>query len=190
MVYRLVVIGCSLGGLNAMRILLEGLSHEQSVPMVLVQHRDKSPSLMLSRILQRSTHLIVQDADDKACVTAGRLYIAPPAYHLLFEGNYISLSTEMPVMSALPSIDVALESAARSYGRSLVSVLLTSSSTDGAAGAAIVESRGGVVIVQNPETSENGTLPRAVIRSTKSPIVADLENLPALLNQLLANKVL
>jgi two-component system chemotaxis response regulator CheB len=184
MSYQLVIIGCSLGGLNAMRVFLTGLSNDFDLPIILVQHRDKSPNLMLSRMLQRSTHLKVDDVEDGMEIKGGKLYIAPASYHLLVERNSFSLSTELPVHYAMPSIDVAFESAARSYKKSLIAVVLTSSSTDGADGAAIVESRGGFVIVQNPISAENPTLSKAVIEKTKSPFIASLEDIPTKLSEL------
>jgi two-component system chemotaxis response regulator CheB len=184
MSYQLLIIGCSLGGLNAMRVFLTGLSKDFDLPIILVQHRDKSPNLMLSRILQRSTHLKVEDAEDGMEIKRGRLYIAPPSYHLLVESNSFSLSTELPVHYAMPSIDVAFESAARSYKKSLIAVVLTSSSTDGAEGAAMVESRGGFVIVQDPSSAENRTLSEAAIKQTKSPFIASLEDIPTKVSEL------
>jgi two-component system, chemotaxis family, protein-glutamate methylesterase/glutaminase len=186
--YQLVIIGCSLGGLNAMRVFLSGLSSAFTVPIVLVQHRDKSPGLMMSRMLQKSTHLIVEDADDKTQIKQGCLYIAPAGYHLLIEGNTFSLSTDLPVHYAMPSIDVAFETAARSYGKSLVAVVLTSSSTDGAEGTGIVESRGGTVIIQDPVSAENATLPRAAIAATKSAKIAKLEEISIMLETLVGTR--
>ena len=188
MQYQLIIIGCSLGGLNAMRIFLSSLSEDHDLPIVLVQHRDKSPGLSLSKTLQRSTHLVVEDADDKTEIRNGHLYVAPAGYHLMIEGRSFSLSTDLPVHHAIPSIDVAFETAARSFGSSLVAIVLTSSSSDGAEGAAIVESRGGCVIVQDPASAENGTLPRATIAATKSPKVAKLQDISEVLRQVLTAK--
>ena len=185
MSYELVIIGCSLGGLNAMRVFLSELSTDHYLPIVLVQHRDKSPSMMLSKILQRFTHLQVEDADDRAEIRAGHLYIAPAGYHLLIERGCLSLSTELPVHHALPSIDVAFETAARSYGKNLVAIVLTSSSADGAEGAASVENRGGLLIVEDPLSAENATLPLSAIKRTKQPQIARLDEIPTFLNHIL-----
>jgi two-component system chemotaxis response regulator CheB len=167
-----------------MRVFLTGLRNDFDLPIVLVQHRDKSPNLMLSRMLQRSTHLKVEDAEDGMEIESGKLYLAPAGYHLLVESNCFSLSTELPVHYAMPSIDVAFESAARIYKKSLIVVVLTSSSTDGADGAAIAESRGGFVIIQDPASAENATLPKAAIKQTKSPFIASLEDIPTKVSEL------
>jgi two-component system chemotaxis response regulator CheB len=185
MLYELIIIGCSLGGLNAMRALLSALSAEHRTPVILVQHRDKTPNAMLSRILQGSTHLKVEDAEDKTEIEANKLYLAPPGYHLLIDGKSISLSTEVPQQYAMPSIDIAFETAARSYGKSLIAIVLTSSSDDGAEGARIVEERGGLVIIQDPKTAENGRLGLATLSKTKKAKVLALEDIPGYLKDIL-----
>jgi len=185
MVYGLIVIGCSLGGLNAMRTLLAGLAADHKTPMVLVQHRDKYPNAMLTKLLQGSTNLAVLDAEDKTTIEAGKLYVAPAGYQLLIDGTAISLSTEPPHQYAIPSIDIAFETAARSFGKSLVAVVLTSSSEDGAEAAGIVEQRGGLVIVQNPETAESGRLGRATLNKTTNAKVLELEEIPGYLQEIL-----
>lgn len=185
MYYQLVIIGCSLGGLNAMRVFLTGLDKRHNTPIVLVQHRDKSPQSSLCSALQRFTHLIVEEVDDGRQIEGGHLYIAPPGYHLLIEGNGFSLSTDLPVHHAIPSIDVAFDSASRSYGSKVVAIVMTSSSTDGAEGVGMVESRGGCVIIQDPVSAENATLPRAALSTTKSAKVAKLEDIASLLGNIL-----
>jgi two-component system chemotaxis response regulator CheB len=188
MPYELIIVGCSLGGLNAMQILLANLGLDLLTPMILIQHRDKNTSIAMSRVLQKYTHLNVIDADDKATIIPGHLYVAPPSYHLLVDEKMISLSTEMPIKHAQPSIDVAFDSAARSYGTSLIGVVLTSSSTDGAQGAACIESHGGCLIVQDPETAENPTLPRAALAATTRAKIVQLEEIAPLLSKLCGSK--
>jgi two-component system chemotaxis response regulator CheB len=183
--YQLVIIGCSLGGLNAMRIFLSGLDKRHNIPIVLVQHRDKSPLSSLCNTLQRSTQLIVEEVDDGRNIEGGHLYIAPPGYHLLIEGKGFSLSTDLPVHHAIPSIDVAFETASRSYGDKMVAIVMTSSSTDGADGAGMVEARGGCVVIQDPLTAENSTLPRAAIAATKAARVVKLDDIAGVLGEIL-----
>ena len=79
--YELVIFGCSYGGFQAMQSILQGLAPSFLTPVVLVQHRDKSPGDLLIQILQKSTHLKVQDADDGMKISAGNLYVAPASYH-------------------------------------------------------------------------------------------------------------
>src|SRR5581483_9816007 len=74
----------------------------------------------------------------------GTIYFAPPVYHLLIEhGPSLALSVDDPVNLSRPSIDVLFESAADVYGGSLLGIILSGASADGAAGLAAVRSAGG-----------------------------------------------
>src|SRR5690554_969399 len=109
---RLIVIGCSLGGLNALQVVLGGIPRGFGLPIVLVQHRGKHPDEALSRLLGAHCALPVREPQDKERIEAGHVYVAPADYHLLVERGTLALSTEAPVNYARPSIDVLFESAA------------------------------------------------------------------------------
>jgi two-component system, chemotaxis family, protein-glutamate methylesterase/glutaminase len=161
--YELLVVGSSLGGLHALATVLAGLGDGFPLPIVIAQHREAGSDDLLCTLLQRSCSLPVGSPEDKDEITAGRVYIAPPDYHLLIDEGRFALSTEGPVNSARPSIDVLFESAADAYGQGVIGVVLTGMSNDGALGAARIEARGGLVVVQDLETAEGKVMPRAAM---------------------------
>jgi two-component system chemotaxis response regulator CheB len=161
-----VVIGTSLGGLNALQIVLGALPAAFPVPLVVVQHRGKHPDDALSRLLGAHCALAVGEPVDKEPIEAGRVYIAPADYHLLVERGSLALSTEAAVNYARPSIDVLFESAAESYAAGVIGVVLTGANHDGAAGAAKIQQRGGRLIVQEPAGAESRPMPLAAIART------------------------
>ena len=109
-------------------------------------------------------------------MSPGSVYLAPADYHLLIEERgQLALSTEAPVRSARPSIDVLFETAADAYGPELVGVLLTGASADGAEGLAAIKARGGRAIVQDPASAECATMPAAGISATRVDYVLPLE---------------
>lgn len=161
-----------------MLIVLRGLPADLPVPIVMVQHRGTAADATLVNLLQRHTDLTVVEADDKAVLEAGTLYVAPPDYHLLVETRgSLALSTEAPVWSARPSIDVLFESAADAYGPGLVGVLLTGASADGAAGLSRIKQLGGRAIVQDSATAECATMPSAGIAATAVDYILPLEQI-------------
>ena len=93
------------------------------------------------------------------------------------ERGSLALSTDGPVRSARPSIDVLFETAAEAYGPALVGVLLTGASADGAAGLARVKARGGRAIVQDPATAECATMPAAGIAAAPVDYILPLERI-------------
>jgi two-component system chemotaxis response regulator CheB len=175
---ELVVIGTSLGGLNALLSVLKPIPRELPVPILIVQHRGPSPDRSLVDVLQQHTELTVTEAEDKTALAPATVFIAPADYHLLVEQRgSLALSTEGPVRSARPSIDVLFETAADAYGPSLVGVLLTGASVDGAAGLARIKARGGRVIVQDPATAECATMPAAGIAATAVDYILPVERI-------------
>lgn len=159
----MIVIGASLGGVRAISAMLNGLDKTWTEPIAVVIHRAKESDDILTAVLQTRSPLPVAEVVDKDPILPGKIYVAPPDYHLLIDQGCFSLSVEAPVNYARPSIDVLFESAAFALGAEVTAIALTGSSADGAEGAVAVAARGGRVIVQAPETAESPTLPKCVI---------------------------
>ncbi len=181
MSYKLIIIGSSLGGLSATKTLLAGISDDCVVPIVLVQHREQKAEVsmdnVLTNMIQRYTKRRIEEAEDKTPLNVNRIYLAPADYHLLIEREFIALSADEPVTYARPSIDVAFDSAARTYGSGVIGIVLTGASRDGADGAASIESRGGLVVIQDPLTAEKDTLPKAAVAATRKSNIMQLEEI-------------
>jgi two-component system chemotaxis response regulator CheB len=184
--YDLVVVGTSWGGLAALRVLVGALPKTFRMAVTLVQHRHKDSDHVLRALLQEGSPLEVCEVEDKMPLERGHVYVAPPDYHTLVEPGYFSLSTEAPVRYSRPSIDVTFSSAADAYAHRAVGVILTGANADGALGLRRISDRGGLALVQDPQSAESGTMPaaaeRAVPRARVMPlreIAAYLATLPA-----------
>jgi two-component system chemotaxis response regulator CheB len=169
-----VVIGTSLGGFDAVRLLLSRLPASFPAPIVLVQHRMSDSDGLLLDLLRVESRLPVSEPEDKDPIVPGYVYLAPSDYHLLVERGFFSLSTEDPVCHARPSIDVLFQSAADAYGPAAVAVLLTGSTRDGASGARAVKNAGGRVLVQDPRTALSPVAPKAALECTVVDSVLEL----------------
>ena len=176
---ELVVVGTSLGGLNALTTLLRTLPARFRVPIVIVQHRTVSPDGGgLAKLLQEHTRLTVFEAEDKMPLEAGGVYLAPADYHLMIESaGVLALSTDAPVRSARPSIDVLFQTASDAYRDALLGVLLTGASSDGAEGLASVKANGGRAIVEDPATAECRTMPAAALATTAVDYVLTIDKI-------------
>lgn len=181
MEYVLIVIGTSLGGLAALKVLLGGLPKNFSAAIAVVQHRHKTSDHLLGDCLQPYIKLPIQEVEDKDKILPGIVYLAPVDYHLLVEKGYFSLSVDDPVCFSRPSIDVLFESAADSYAQQVIGVILTGANHDGAEGLAKIKTCGGVAIVQNPATAESNIMPLAAIAMTKVDAILPIEAIAPLL---------
>jgi two-component system, chemotaxis family, protein-glutamate methylesterase/glutaminase len=170
--HELIVVGCSWGGLAALGRLLGHLPDDVDLPVVIAQHRAPG-SLRGALEASLSRHLArpVVEAGDKDPIERGHVYLAPSDYHLLVEPGSFALSLDEPVRHARPSIDVLFESAADAYGAGVIGVVLTGANEDGADGLARIVERGGVAIVQDPESAEAREMPAAAIAAAQAMIL-------------------
>jgi len=184
---ELIVIGCSLGGMNALQVILSNLTRDFCVPIAVAQHRHKKSNEGLPAYFRRQTDLRVVDAEDKQWIEPGHVYLAPADYHLLIERNgsrgELSLSVDEAVRYSRPSIDVLFESAADAYKDRVVAIVLTGANDDGSRGAARIKTRGGIVIAQEPETAEAPTMPRATIEAVQVDRILRLEDIAPFLTE-------
>jgi len=187
--FDLVVVGASLGGLNALRLLLGALPRDFPAAIVMVQHRRPDAVSPLSHLLGQVSPLPVREPRDREPIERGVAYLGPGGYHLLVERGFLALSLEGPVTWARPSIDVLFESAAEAYGRRLVAVLLTGSSEDGALGIAAVLRRGGLTIVEDPSSAHSPVSPQAAIDRSRVHHVVPLEAIGPLLRGMVKAEV-
>lgn len=181
--YPLIAVGCSWGGLRALSILLTGLPDDLEAGMVIVQHRRPGPSDM-AKLLADHTSWDVCEADDKEAVSRGRVFLAPPGYHLLMDGDRFALSTEGPVQYSRPSIDVFFDSVAGSFAERAIGVVLTGANDDGAAGLAEIVRRGGRAVVQDPVTAAKRPMPDAALRAVPDAQVVTIEEMAPLLREM------
>ena len=180
MAYELVVVGVSAGGLQAMCTIAGALTVDFAMAMVIVQHRSKD-SYALCDVLQDCTDLPIHEITDKEPIVGGHVYLAPPDYHVLVERDFFSLSVDDPIRHSRPSIDLMFETAADAYGAAVIGVVLTGANHDGAWGLRQIVDRGGAAIVQDPERSEVGVMPRAALGMVPEASVVPVEEIAPLL---------
>ena len=165
-----------------MSTLLVGLSPELETAIVVAQHRGPTSSRgSLEALLERHAGRPVSEPHDKEPIERRHVYVAPADYHLLVEDGHFALSTDSRVQYSRPSIDVLFESVAEAYGERAIGIVLTGANEDGAAGLAAIKERGGVAVVQDPETAERRTMPDAALAATVADAVLPLDEIPKFL---------
>lgn len=180
-----IVIGCSAGGLDALKPLLRALEPPLSQAVVVCSHSGDQGTGLLPSLLARHCRLPVREARERFPVEPGTVHLAPPGYHLLIERDRrFALSVDGPVHYSRPSIDVLFESAAEAYGARLVAVMLTGASADGAEGLARIRHGGGLAIVQDPAEAPAPAMPQAALAQAGADYCLPLARIAPLLNQL------
>ncbi|PLS75822.1 MAG: chemotaxis protein CheB [Actinobacteria bacterium] len=182
---RLVVVGGSWGGLDALGQLVALLEEGCSLALAVALHRAAdSPEGAMVSYLQSRCPLPVAEAEDKDAIQPGRVYLAPADYHLLVEPGRFALSIDAPVHHSRPSIDVLFETAADAYEEASGAVILTGANDDGCRGIRHMKRRGGVTMVQDPCTAVRREMPDAAIATGAVDKVLPLDQIAAVLNGL------
>lgn len=186
MAFKAVVIGVSSGGLEALKVLVPGLRPDFALPVLIVQHLAPHADSYLPVCLNALSPLTVKEAEDKETLRPGVVYVAPPDYHLLVEPDAtMSLSVDPKVNFSRPSVDVLFETASDAFGPKLVGIVLTGANHDGAAGLARIKRRGGLAIVQSPQSAQAASMPQAAMDATTVDHVLSLHEIAPFLNHLI-----
>lgn len=154
MQFEVVVIGTAVSGIRALQTLLWGIPADFKLPVVIVSHRRRDSEFGLCEFLRQHSRLPLREPEDKEEILPAHVYLAPRDYHLLIEERSFALSTDKPVTSARPSIDVLFESAADAYGRETIGVLLTGRNRDGIRGLMSIKSKGGLTVLADYERTD------------------------------------
>lgn len=187
--YDVVAIAASAGGIKALGTVLGGLPTDLPVPVLVVQHLDRRHRTVIAEVLGRRTEMKLKLAEDVERARPGIVYIAPPDRHMLVgAGSMLRLSDSELVHFVRPSADLLFESVARAYGDRAIAVVLTGTGVDAAMGVGAIKTRGGTVIVQDPETAEFSGMPTAALDSQAVDYVLPLEEIAPVVARLVSTQ--
>lgn len=154
---RIVVIGSSTGGPNALTEILTGLPADLAAPVVIVQHLPANFTPFLARRLDAAGPLVVHEAQSGDRLFPGQVWIAPGDRHLevhaTSNGFELETTDGPPVNSCRPAADVLFKTAATTFGDETLAVVLTGMGQDGLAGCRSIREAGGQIVTQDRETS-------------------------------------
>jgi two-component system, chemotaxis family, protein-glutamate methylesterase/glutaminase len=152
---KVVVVGASTGGTEALRVFLEMLP-EDTPGIVIVQHMPENFTAAFAKRLDSICRVTVKEAQDNDTVVRGRALIAPGNHHTLLKRSgaryYVEIKDGPLVSRHRPSVDVLFRSAARYAGKNAVGVILTGMGDDGARGMKEMHDAGALTIAQDEAT--------------------------------------
>jgi two-component system chemotaxis response regulator CheB len=164
---KVVVLGASTGGTEAIRAVLESLPAD-SPGIVIVQHMPEGFTRAFASRLDGLCQISVKESESNDTVLRGRALIAPGNHHVLMKRSgaryYVEIKDGPLVSRHRPSVDVLFRSAARYAGRNAVAVILTGMGDDGAQGMLEMKQAGATTIAQNEATSVVFGMPNEAIK--------------------------
>ncbi|MFP5286516.1 MAG: chemotaxis protein CheB, partial [Thermoanaerobaculia bacterium] len=159
------------------------------VAVFVVLHVSPYGRSAMPAILTRAGVLPAEHPRDGEPVQEGRIYVAPPDHHLILEDGRVRVSHGPSENAQRPAVDVLFRTAAQSYGRRAIAVVLTGNLDDGTAGLAIVKRHGGIAVVQDPADADYPSMPSSAIYNVDVDHVVPLADIPGLLVELCSQPV-
>ena len=192
---RIVAIGISTGGPNALQYMFSQLPPEFPGCILVVQHMPEGFTEMFARRLDECSAIEVKEAQSGDLLLAGRALICPGNRHLkvrrMEHGNVAILVDQPRVNGHRPSANVLFHSVAQEFGSNAIGVLMTGMGDDGAEGLGAIQAAGGMTIAQSPDTCIVDSMPRAAIERGFAGRVVSLSNLSSYLQaKCIAERVL
>jgi two-component system chemotaxis response regulator CheB len=186
---RLLAIGSSTGGPQALFTLVQGLGPRLPVPVVLTQHMPRTFTPILADHITRLGGLPCAEAQHGEALLPGRIYLAPGDRHLLVarrpDGLQAQLSDDPPENFCRPAVDPMLRTASAACDGRVLVAMLTGMGHDGLAGTRRVVEAGGTAIAQDEGTSVVWGMPGAVAQAGLCHAVLPLPDIAAKLRALL-----
>jgi two-component system chemotaxis response regulator CheB len=164
---RVVAVGVSTGGPNALQYVLSQLPADFPAAIVVVQHMPEGFTELFARRLDECCAIDVKEAASGDLLLAGRALICPGNRHMRVKrmplGDIVVLSEEPKINGHRPSVDVLYRSVAQEFGRDALGLIMTGMGEDGADALGEIRKQGGITIAQDEESCVVYGMPRAAI---------------------------
>jgi two-component system chemotaxis response regulator CheB len=173
--FDLLIIGASTGGPVALQNVLTSLPANFPVPVIAMVHMPASFTTAYASRLNDLCSLSVSEAADKDALKVGQVLLAPGGMQLLVNRGTVDIKESLPEQTYHPSVDVGFASAAESYGKKVLALVLTGMGADGKIGAQKLKQAGATVWSQNQESCVVYGMPQAVEKAGLSDRVLPLD---------------
>lgn len=176
-----VGVGASAGGLESFKMLLSSLPIDTGMVFVMVQHLAPHHESLTSLILSRCTPMKVIEVKESVQVEPNHVYVISPNKFLKIKGGMLYLKSTPEVKGIRTTIDVFFSSLAEARKQNAIAIILSGTGNDGGAGCKAIKDNGGLVIAQDPTSTEFSTMPQNVISMGLADHVLLVEKIPDIL---------
>ena len=163
---KIIGVGSSTGGPQALLKFIEGIKDSLSVPLVITQHMPATFTKILAGHISKASGLSCVEGEDGLLLESGKVYIAPGDHHMTVArdgGNVILKLDQGPQENfCRPAVDPMFRSLASEFGPAVLGVILTGMGQDGLNGSKEVVNQGGTIVAQDEKTSVVWGMPGAV----------------------------
>ena len=165
-------IGASAGGIQAIKSFFNNIENKPGTAFVIIQHLAAEQKGFTKEILKEITPLPIVQVESKTKVEMDHIYIIPPSHFLVLEEQNLVLKPRETRRKVNDAIDVFFESLAQQASEKAIGIVLSGLGSDGAKGAQLIKERGGIVMVQSPESANFSSMPLEAIMSDHPDVIS------------------
>jgi two-component system, chemotaxis family, CheB/CheR fusion protein len=182
-----VGIGSSAGGVHALQMFFDSLPDDVDAAFVVVVHLDPGHQSELSNILATRTRMPVAQVEGRVRIEPRHVYVIPPNRQLLVTDQHLAIAAfDEPRWQRAP-IDLFFRSLAAQRGDDFA-IILSGAGSDGSVGIKAVKESGGIILVQDPDEAEYGSMPRSAVATGLADFVLPVREIAARLPELIRNR--
>jgi two-component system, chemotaxis family, CheB/CheR fusion protein len=176
--FPVVGIGASAGGLEALEQFFENMPVKSGMAFVVIQHLDPNHAGILPELLQRTTTMKVLQVTDHITIKPDHVYVIPRSKSMSILNGHLHLFDPIEVRGLRLPIDVFFRSLADDMKEDCIGIVLSGMGSDGSLGLKAIKEQGGLVVIQDPDTSKFDGMPNSAIEAVNADIIASANELP------------
>lgn len=160
---RIVGIGASAGGLEAIHQFFENLSNDTGFAFVIIQHLSPDFKSLMNELLPKHTEMPVEVIENIVTPKANHIYLISSKQNLIIQNGVFKPVGRKPAPYLNLPIDIFFQSLGIDQKEKSIGIILSGSGTDGSKGVRTIKEHGGLVLAQDPETAQFRSMPEAAI---------------------------
>jgi two-component system CheB/CheR fusion protein len=161
----IVAIGASAGGLKPIQTFFDSTPNDHA-SYIILRHLHPDFKTLMADILKKHSKLEIMEAVHGTLIDPNKIYVLPANMYMTINGDrlYLKPRSDFPSYPNV-AIDIFLQSLAEVKGDESIVVILSGMGSDGAKGATMIKEKGGMVIVQTPQSADYNSMPLSTIRT-------------------------
>ncbi len=174
---RLIAVGASAGGLEALKSFFEGIPAKDNNSYIVIQHLSPDFKSMMGELLEKSTDLSIEEIEENTEISPGTIYLIPTSSNLIIQNGQLQLVDKPKGQKLNLPIDMFLQSLAQFKEDQAIAIILSGTGSDGTRGIKTIKEKGGLVMVQNPTQAKFDGMPQSAIQTGLVDYVLNTENM-------------
>ena len=176
--FPIVGIGASAGGLKAIKDFFKEMSHDSGAAFVIIQHLASNFKSMMPDILGNYTEMPIETATEGMEVHPNNIYLIPVGQSLTIQDGILHLHQKEKHQHLSMPIDIFFHSLGTDAGENAIGVILSGTGSDGSRGIKTIKESGGMIMVQEPSTSEFDGMINSAIATRMADVILPPKNMP------------